>query len=70
MSKPFWWFKGASVTELTERLNATPNARLEVHLDGEKMTLVVAPDGFDAASAKAPLDPPINESFICPPRCP
>jgi hypothetical protein len=68
MSKPYWWFKGASVTELTERLNATPNARLEVHLDGEKMTLVVASD--DPAAAATPLDPPINESFICPPRCP
>jgi hypothetical protein len=67
MSRPYWWFKGASVTELTERLNATPFARLEVHLDGDTMTLVVAPDGPGAAAA---VLPPINESFVCPPRCP
>jgi hypothetical protein len=69
MSKPYWWFNGASVSELTERLNNTPNARLEVHLDGEKMTLVVAPDN-PAQAAAVHLDPPINESHICPPICP
>jgi hypothetical protein len=67
MSKPFWWFEGASVTALLERLTANPDARLEVHLDGEKMTFIVASKRADAA---APFDPPINESHICPPICP
>ena len=68
MSKPYWWFKGASVAELTKRLNDTPDARFEVHLDGEKMTLVVKPSGESGVAAD-PIRPPINDSFVCPPRC-
>jgi hypothetical protein len=68
MSKPYWWFKDASVTELKERLNATPNARLECHLDGDKMTLVVKAIGESGVAAD-PIRPPINDSFVCPPRC-
>jgi hypothetical protein len=64
MSRPYWWFEGASVAALIERLSA--DARLEVHLDGEKMTFRVVPLG----GALSPLDPPINESHICPPQCP
>jgi hypothetical protein len=69
MSRPYWWFKGASVTELCDRLNDTPNARLEVRIDdNQKMTLTVVPDG--PSTAAAPFDPPINESHVCPPICP
>jgi hypothetical protein len=66
MSKPYWWFKGASVEELTKRLTANPGCRLEVHLDDQKMTFVVKPAGEVTAM---PFDPPINESHVCPPFC-
>jgi hypothetical protein len=69
--RPYWWFQGASVAELLARLTAAgPDARLEVHLaSDQKMTLVVVP-AVDGESKVRPLDPPINDSFVCPPRCP
>jgi transcription initiation factor IIE alpha subunit len=65
--RPYWWWKGASVEELTRRLVAAgPDARLEVHIDAEQhATLVVLPAGAERAS----LPQAINESFVCPPRC-
>ncbi|MCY7380684.1 MAG: hypothetical protein LH467_15255 [Gemmatimonadaceae bacterium] len=66
----FWWFVGASVEALTERLNAAGvDARLEVRIDADlKMTFrVVAPEGVVMTGA-ATVD--INDSFLCPPRCP
>jgi len=65
-AKPFWWFQGASVQELTARLQADTNVRLEVHLAGDKMTLEVVSN--DATAAR--INPPINDSHICPPQCP
>lgn len=67
MPRPFWWFSGDSVRALRERLNAAGDtARLEVHLDGNDMTLDVVPaDVIPAAPS-----PSINESHICPPVCP
>lgn len=69
-TRPYWWFQGASVAELLARLTAAgPDARFEVHLAADqKMTLVVIPPGA-TAETKAALAPPINESFVCPPRC-
>jgi hypothetical protein len=68
MSRPYWWFQGATVAALRERLNAaSPDAVLEVHLNGEKMTLdVVEPDAARGEERVTAL----NESFICPPVCP
>jgi hypothetical protein len=70
-TRPYWWWQGASVVELTARLNAAgPDARLEVHIDAEQhATLVVFPPG-DQPSTADPIKPPINDSFVCPPRCP
>jgi hypothetical protein len=67
MSRPYWWFRGATVAALKERLNAaSPEAILEVHLDGQKMTLdVVEPDATPGEERAGAL----NESFICPPVC-
>ena len=65
-ARPYWWFQGASVEELTARLTANPGARLEVHLDGTKMTFVVKPVGEFTAQS---FHPPINESHVCPPDC-
>lgn len=67
MSRPFWWFQGKSVEELTEALiNAGSSARLEVHLDGQDMTLHVVPlialEGGGGGG--------INDSHVCPPQCP
>lgn len=62
----YWWFRGESVAELTKRLHETENARLEVHLAGDKMTLEVVDEGVVTTSRT----PPINESHVCPPQCP
>lgn len=68
MSKPYWWFQGASVVELVARLQAAgpETARLEVHKDGKSLTFhVVRTDGVSALDDP----PPINDSKICPPIC-
>lgn len=69
MARPYWWFQGASVMELYERLkSAGPDvARLEVRQDGNSLFLdVVGGDG----SALDTGGGSINESHICPPQCP
>lgn len=68
MSRPFHWFKGASVELLVERLiDANPaTARLEVHQEGDKMTFVVVAEDVKVMAVPAP----INDSFLCPPICP
>jgi len=63
----FWWFQGDSVEQLTEQLIAAGvDARLEVYLQGDHMTLRVAA-GADKVSVEAGT---INESHPCPPLCP
>lgn len=64
----YWWFNGATVTELTQRLNAAGDgARLEVRIDAQKkMTLQVVAT-TDLAAAKTQ---PLNDSHLCPPVCP
>lgn len=66
MSAHFHWFGPESVTKLRDALNAaTAAARLEVHTDGEAMTLhVVEPDAAAVAGGG------VNESHVCPPFCP
>lgn len=67
---PYWWFQGASVRELYNRLAASnpDTAHLEVHLTGDKMTLEVVSETETAAKVRP--NPPINESHVCPPQCP
>jgi hypothetical protein len=71
---PFWWFQGASVVELAERLAACgpATARLEVRLsEDRKLTFRVVPtQKFATAMGDPPEPPDINESFLCPPICP
>lgn len=69
-SSPYWWFEGASVRALVERIGTCggPDAvRLEVHLHGDKMTFVVT--GTAASGYAGTDDPPINDSHVCPPFC-
>lgn len=65
----FHWFQGASVRELYNRLGSgnPDTAILEVHLDGDKMTLEVVVEGGVEKSSRTP---PINDSHLCPPQCP
>lgn len=65
----FYWFQGASVRELYDRLSAAgPDAaRFEVHISAGKATLEVVPEG---ETAKVRPNPPINDSHACPPTCP
>lgn len=65
----FYWFRGESVRELASRLTAAnpDTARLEVRLAGDKMTLTVVPESEVTASR---INPPINDSHVCPPQCP
>lgn len=67
-SKPerFWWFRGASVADLRTYLNGAPESRLEVHLDGDKMTLHVIAEGAGPQEAGGF----VNDSHLCPPSCP
>lgn len=69
MTRPFFWFKGAAVETLFERLLvADPStARLEVHLQGTKMTLRVVPEG---PVPESHTEDHINDSHVCPPFCP
>jgi hypothetical protein len=54
-------------------LNAAgPGARIEVHIEEDRRaTIEVIAPAVDGAARVRPLDPPIDESFICPgsPRC-
>lgn len=70
MSERFHWFRGATVDALRVHLNAGPVDRLEVHQDGEKMTLVVVYAHDEAAPIPGTRTEPLNESWICPPVCP
>lgn len=71
MSKPYWWFRGASVEALVKRLVAADPATctLEVRIsDEQKMTFRVVPK--DTAALGDGNDPPdINDSHLCPPDC-
>ena len=67
MARPFHWYEGASVEELTRQLVANPGARLEVHQDGQDMFLHVVPAGAVSTEGGGGG---INESHICPPVCP
>ena len=71
----FWWFHGASVVALTERLTACDpgTARLEVRVSADdKMTFRVMPAATTVAALTMQADPPadINDSHLCPPICP
>ena len=67
--KPYWWFQGATVASLKAALEAAgADPRLEVHLDGDKMTLLVVPAA--GATLSAPPYGPLDESHVCPPDCP
>lgn len=70
MSDRFHWFRGATVDALRTHLNAGPVDRLEVHQDGEMMTLVVVYAADEAAPIPGSKTEPLNESFLCPPICP
>lgn len=74
MSRPYHWFQGTSVETLVERLiDADPaTARLEVHQEGDKMTFRVVPaePGTLDEEKQRLSTADINDSFICPPRCP
>ena len=66
---PYWWFQGASVEALTMQLNAAgPGARLEVHREGEKLTLYVKKPATDVEPMGG--GGPIDDSHLCPPSCP
>jgi hypothetical protein len=63
-SKSYWWFQGASVKQLYDQIEqyGADNARLEVHVDDEKMT-------FRVISATGQELPGVNDSHRCPPDC-
>jgi hypothetical protein len=62
----YYWFQGGSVAELLRRLQAAgPDARFQVHPDGDSCTLQV----FTPSALTASTEPPINESHPCPPLC-
>ena len=67
--KPYWWFQGATVEKLTSDLQAAgADARLEVRLEGDHMTLQVVPAA--GMTTNGPLYGPLDESHVCPPDCP
>lgn len=69
---PYYWFQGASVRTLVNRLNAADpdTARLEVRVENKKMTFRVVAAGADVDTASKSDTADINDSFLCPPRCP
>lgn len=65
-SPRYWWFDGATVQALKERLDAAgPGVIFKVNKDGNALTLEVIDPGQDKAARLAPL----NESHPCPPIC-
>ena len=69
MARPYWWFQGDSVAALRNALEgAGENPRLEVHLDGQAMTLHVFHAGEIGELADGGGG--INDAHICPPVCP
>lgn len=67
MAKPYHWFQGESVDELTRQLTAHPGCRLEVHQAGTAMVFVVKPAGEVTPESHELTH--INDSHICPPDC-
>lgn len=65
--RKFWWFRGASVEQLKTHLSGVgPECRLEVHLDGDEMTLHVVPESLGPTEGGGST----NDSHVCPPHCP
>lgn len=66
----YWWFRGATVTELTKRLNAMPDGDLIVRLDGDgKLWLSVVSQDQDARASGSDIPGELDESWPCPPIC-
>jgi len=65
-AEKFWWFRGASVDQLRVYLAGVSSPRLEVHLDGDRMTLHVIPEATGPTEAGGF----VNDSHVCPPHCP
>lgn len=70
--KPFHWFKGESVRALYDRLTAAgpDTARIEVRTEGDQMFFRVVADGEGNEVQAASDETDIDNSFLCPPRCP
>lgn len=68
-TRTFWWFHGKSVADLMYRLQTTRDPRLEVHVDGKRVTFRVVPNDMTGEAA-AGEPPPVNDSHVCPPDCP
>lgn len=65
MSKPkeFRYWTGEAFTKILDEIDEIrdkPGARLEFHAHNNTLRFVA--DGYEG--------PPINDSFLCPPRCP
>jgi hypothetical protein len=69
--QPYHWFQGTSVRALYDQLGvAGPDtARLEVRTEGDAMFFRVV-DQREGAKPGADGWDDINNSFLCPPRCP
>ena len=64
----YWWFQGATIAALRDRLNAVlddPEAVLIVKREGRGITLQV----LDSRVAESVQLAPLNESHPCPPFC-
>lgn len=72
MKQPYWWFQGATVRELFDRLerHGPDTAILTVEQKGDSLYLNVRPKGHAADALLAECDEPLNDSRICPPICP
>lgn len=69
MSRPYFWWQGASVEELTRQLTAHPGCRFEVRPQpGGGALLFVHPAG--AVVAEDGGTGGINDTHECPPDCP
>jgi hypothetical protein len=69
----FWWFRGASVRELRDRLNAVSDidtARLEVHHHGNDGLMLFVKSAGDITPFDTGGGGGVNDSFKCPPVCP
>jgi hypothetical protein len=68
VARPYWWYQGESVKKIRAELNAAGDeARIEVHLDGNDMTVHVIPP---VAPAGGGGGGGTNDSHVCPPSCP